>query len=346
MIALFYKRKTIDGIKKLKRISISTLMILKEAEKHGVSWEKIKFTGLFKLQYKHNIKYFHAQIPSETTEFAYYCCKNKHLTNHIMEKANLSVNKGYLIKHHDDKSYCSKLFYDLDKPLVVKSTDDSQGKNVYLNIRTEQAYIKAIEIIRSYNGKREVDILVEEMFTGHEYRILASQKRILSVIERINANVIGDNKSTIKELIRIKNKDAIRKKIPTYQSILINNKVINFVQKQRLTLNSVLAKDQQVFLLPHSASNISQGGDTIDVTDNLHPSVTKIVHKIMKNIPGLSLAGIDFMTTDIHKEQTNDTYKIIEINASPSLDWNEYPLVGPRRRISYEILKIMFPQIK
>jgi D-alanine-D-alanine ligase-like ATP-grasp enzyme len=62
-------------------------------------------------------------------------------------------------------------------------------------------------------------------------------------------------------------------------------------------------------------------------------------------MPGLALTGIDYMTKDISAPQTKHNYRVIEINASPSLDWNEFPLEGPRRRIAYEFLKIMFPNL-
>ena len=88
------------------------------------------------------------------------------------------------------------------------------------------------------------------------------------------------------------------------------------------------------------------GGDTIDITDSIHSSVKKVVLRIMKSIPGLSLAGIDYMSKDIFSEQNLDVYRVIEVNNSPSLDWNEFPLVGKRRNVSFEILKIMFPELK
>jgi len=65
----------------------------------------------------------------------------------------------------------------------------------------------------------------------------------------------------------------------------------------------------------------------------------------MESIPGLAFTGIDYMTKDIYKEQTANNYIIVEINASPSLDWNEYPIEGPKRRVAYEFLKVMFPHL-
>ncbi len=345
MTNLFYKTKMINGEIELKGIGKSTIMVLKEAEKHGVIWENVPFTKMFKLQYMELTKFFHGQIPSETTEYAYHCCKNKDISKKILEEAGIAINKGYILNHSDSKKHRSSLFKTLQKPLVVKPASSLRGNNVHININTPHMYNKAIDEIYANHSRRKVDIIVEEMFIGSEYRILATQEKILSVIKRITANVVGDGVSTIKELISLKNQDPIRSEIATYHNIIVDKNVMSFLKKQNLNLTSVLDKNVRVFLHPQGPLDISLGGDTIDVTDHIHPSVKRIVTAIMKTMPGLALTGIDYITKDIHAKQTADNYRIIEINASPSLDWNEYPLEGPRRRIAFEFLKIMFPEL-
>lgn len=345
MNILFYSRKTISGVKKLKKVSQSTILILEEAERLGIKWEKIRYTGLFKLEHHGKIVFFHSQIPSMTTESAAYCCRNKRISKNILEQAGLSVSKGYQIEYDDKKGYRLELFNDLKKPLVVKPVDDQQGNNVYLNINTQAEYAKATREIYAFYGQKKVEITIEEMFKGDEYRILATRKKILSVIKRMPANVLGDGKSTINKLIEIKNQDPIREKVGTYKSIVIDDELLNYLSQQKLDLQSVPQNKKRIFLRAHSPLDISLGGDTIDVTDRIHPSVNLIVQRIMESIPGLALVGIDYMTKDIYKEQNNDGYVIIEINSSPSLDWNEFPLEGPKRPIAFEFLKIMFQDL-
>ena len=343
---LFHKRKTIDGVKKLKKVCKSTILVLEEAEKRNIAWEKIPYTDLFKLDFNGKVEYFHGQIPSKTSAFAYYACKNKRVTKNILENEGIAVSKGYLIKVTDEKKYCLKLFKDLKKPLVLKPVDDLQGNNVILNIKTEDQYIKAIDKIHQAYGNKEVSILVEQMFFGNEYRILASREKVLSIIKRIAPNVVGDGKSSIKELIVQKNAEPVREIVDTYKTIEINSSLEDFLKIQGLNLDSILEKDKQVFLRKHSPMDVSLGGDTVDVTDEVHPSVKDIALKIMDSIPGLALSGIDFMTKDIYKEQGHEDYRVIEVNASPSLDWNQYPIVGSQREIAFEFLKIMFPELK
>lgn len=343
---LFHKRKTIDGVKKLKKVSKSTILILEEAEKRNINWEKIPYTDLFKLEFNGQTEFFHGQIPGKTSAFAYYCCKNKRVTKNILEKAGIAVSKGYLIKYGDEKKYYLKLFKNLEKPLVVKPVDDLQGNGVYLNIKTEEQYIEALNEIYKANGDKKVNILVEQMFFGNEYRILTSKDKVLSIIKRLAPNVVGDGKSTIKELINQKNLNPVRKKVATYKEIIVDEILKSYLEDQNLSLDTVLPTDKRIFLRKHSALDISSGGDTVDVTDKVHPSVKKIALEVMKSLPGLSLAGIDFMTKDIYSDQGVNDYRVIEVNASPSLDWNQYPLVGGKREIAFEFLRIIFPELE
>ncbi|MBT7008807.1 MAG: hypothetical protein HN964_05190 [Candidatus Jacksonbacteria bacterium] len=329
-----------------QRVTKSKFFFIKEAVKRGIQCEILKDTCAYKLQYKKKVRYFYDLTPSTTTAFAIYCCKNKNITNNILSNNKVSVNKGMLIKKDDSKVHKEKIYNSLIKPLAVKPANSLQGNNVFLNVNSKREFFSSLKRIFDAYGDRRVSVLAEEMFVGEEYRILATQNKILSVIHRLPANVVGDGASSIKKLVEIKNADPLRKSVDTYKKIKLEKEVEAYLSLQDLTINSVLKKDQQVYLQPSTPSDMDLGGDTIDITDSIHSSVKKVVLRIMKSIPGLSLAGIDYMSKDIFSEQNLDVYRVIEVNNSPSLDWNEFPLVGKRRNVSFEILKIMFPELK
>ncbi len=342
---IFQKRRTIDGLKKLKKITISTLMILEEAEKQGIKWKRIPRTDVFKLMYKGSSNYFHAQTPSETSDVAFYICKDKRITRNVLEDSGISVSNGFYIKRQDNTSYQKQIFNKLKKPLVVKVDDGYQGSNVYLNISDVDEYIGVVAQVFDYYGQSKKGVLVEEMFEGQEYRVLATRDKVLSIIKRIPANVVGDGQSTIFDLIKTKSDSPRRGEKFTLKPILVDDVLKDFIKEQGLSLDSVLEKNSQVFLRPHSAFDISHGGDTIDMTDQVHSSVNQIALKVINAIPGLSFMGLDYMSKDITVEQTSDMYKVIEVNSAPSLDWNTNPVVGKYRNIPLEFLKIMFPEL-
>lgn len=107
---------------------------------------------------------------------------------------------------------------------------------------------------------------------------------------------------------------------------------------------SIPQKGKRIYL--RRVSNVSQGGAAIDFTDKVHSSVKEIALKAINAVPGLSFAGIDFLSKDITKKQTQDSYIIIEINDSPGFDIHDFPYEGENRHAAREFLFLMFPELK
>ena len=126
--------------------------------------------------------------------------------------------------------------------------------------------------------------------------------------------------------------------------IEIDTDLYENLAKQNLTLDSIPAAGQHVQL--RSVSNIMQGGDSIDMTDLVDPSVKEIALRAINAVPGLGFAGVDFMTKDITQPQSEGTYIIIEINSSPGLCIHEHPYEGKRRFTDREFLYVMFPELE
>jgi glutamate--cysteine ligase len=202
-------------------------------------------------------------------------------------------------------------------------------------------------VAADFSSDEDSGVIIEEMFqNGEEYRILASQEKVIGIVKREPANVIGDGRSTIKKLITLKNKEDIRGikgSDKSHLKIRMDKNLKNYLAEQNLDLSTVVAAGRKVYL--RQVSNISQGGDAIDFTDLAHKSVHEIALKAIRTIPGLSFAGIDFMTLDITQPQTKDSYVIIEINDSPGFDIHDAPYVGQNRHAADEFLKLMFPEL-
>ena len=100
------------------------------------------------------------------------------------------------------------------------------------------------------------------------------------------------------------------------------------------------AKGQKVYLLDNA--NLSTGGDSVDVTEKVHPAFWKLAVNLTRDM-GLRLCGVDIMIEgDI--SQTPDIYWILEINSAPGLD--HYAKLGKAQediveRLYLEVLKHM-----
>jgi D-alanine-D-alanine ligase-like ATP-grasp enzyme len=65
-------------------------------------------------------------------------------------------------------------------------------------------------------------------------------------------------------------------------------------------------------------SNLSAGGETIELTDKIHTSFVELSLLIARDM-NLTLCGIDIITSDI-TQQNDGRYTVIEVNSAPGLD--------------------------
>ncbi|MEI7580143.1 MAG: hypothetical protein WCJ58_09040 [bacterium] len=341
----FYHRRTPSGLIKERKITSSTILILQEAKKLNIKIETILCTRIFKLTWKNKVRFFYYQNPGNTSALSIYCSSNKRITRELLTQNGISVPKGYDIHPNDDLDYWKEIFESLKTPLVVKPNIGTQGKAIAVNIESFIDYATAVKNAFAYSNDKENWVIVEEMLRMKEYRILVSQKKIIGVLNRVPANVIGDGKSNIRKLINIKNSDPRRGDPvdhPPLFRIELDEMMKTFLLIQGLTWKSIPPKNKQIFL--RGVSNISQGGDSIDYTDKIHPSVGIIALQAINSIPGLVLGGVDFMTKDITKKQTKNSYAILEINDSPGIDMHDFPFEGKNRHAAIAFLKIMFDE--
>lgn len=348
MSGLIYQLYSPNGLVENKPVSNSSRLVLIEAEKYGVSWRIIPGTQIVELTYNGVSKTYYHQVPSNTSALAKYACNNKKTTSNLLQLAGVSVPKGYRIKRESEEKYYKTVYQALKKPLVVKPSNGAHGSNISVGIRTYDDYLKAVENAFEYSGKKQqATIIVEEMFDGTEYRILTTREKVIGVLYRRPASVLGDGIHTIEELIAIKNTQPIRsgkKGTCSHLKIRKDKKLLEYLREQKLEYSTIPSEGERVFL--RRVSNISQGGDAIDFTDKVHESVKQIALRAIRAIPDLAFTGVDIISSDITKQQTDETYVVIEINDSPGFDMHDYPYKGKNRHAAREFLFLLFPELR
>jgi len=219
-------------------------------------------------------------------------------------------------------------------PVILKPNDKSQGVGVTL---IQNA--KELKNILNKFFKKEKIVLIEKYLPGKDYRVVVLDKEIISAYERIPLSIIGDGRNSIFSLLKQKQKSFIMSGRDTkinFEDLRIKMKL----KRQSFSLKSVLVKGQKIFVLDNA--NLSTGGDSIDVTDKMHPIFKNIAVKLTKEM-GLRMAGVDIMVRkgDITKNPKNCIYYIIEINAAPGLD--HYVTTGKvqRRNVEAMYLKVL-----
>jgi D-alanine-D-alanine ligase-like ATP-grasp enzyme len=202
--------------------------------------------------------------------------------------------------------YAKKLGF----PVVVKPNSGTQGTGVFL-VHNKQEFYRAMKII----FKNDRVALVQRVVNGRDYRIVVLDKEIISAYERIPLNIIGDGRSTIRNLLTKKARGFIASSRDT--RIKLNDpRITDKLKHQKMTMRSVPHRGEQVFLLDNA--NLSSGGDAVDVTNDIHPRFKKLAVKLTCDM-GLRLCGVDLMIVgDIRNKP--GPYWILEINAAPGLD--------------------------
>lgn len=322
--------------------SLNSFLILEAAIKKGIKCKYIQGTDYFELSSGKKIQTL--RIDHNSLGFDYHAWKilqDKGQTKAFLDKAGLYTPAGVRISR-GKKFYPQAVIEQLGVPLVIKpAVDTFGGDGVKTNINTSRILTDSIqELFKLGFG----DLLIEEQFpAANEYRITATRKKVCGVTRRIPANVVGDGRRTIQELIIEKNNDP-RRGGHDYQNPLIkievDDQVVAYLAKQNLTLDSIPKSDEQVFLRQNS--NLSTGGDSINCTDIIHPSVADIAVRAVQSIPGLPYAGIDLMTDDISKEQVAESYCILEMNAAPMVSMHHSPYAGKPRNVADDIIDVVF----
>jgi len=259
--------------------------------------------------------------------------RDKWLTNTMIERLGLPIPKWEII---EDKADLKKVFNNYSKPFVLKPVGLTGGAGVTTNIKTleqaEKAWNMAKEAINKKDRRSwQRKIMVQEQVSsiaGEDYRLLVIDGRLEIATKRIPANVIGDGKKSIRQLIEETNQDPRRDTTdPAHilKPIKFDEMLDLYLKEQSLTLDSVPSKNENVYV--RKTSSMSQGGITEDVTAKVHPQIKYLVETIASSLHIFAM-GADIMCKDISKPLTQDNGAILEVNSMPEAYLNLFPVIG------------------
>lgn len=264
---------------------------------------------------------------------------DKEVTKMIFSASGIRTPKGIVAETFKQSVILIKKA-GISYPVILKPTHGSRALGVTWNIASEKSLLEAFlyfKKIAAEHSLKKKTFLVEEMFVGHEYRVLVFNEKVISCVLKIPATIIGDGKSTIKKLVAAFNQE----RFPGFK-IKIDSIVANTLKEKGLSLSSVLPRLFELRL--RNNLNMSDGGRSIDVTDKIHHFFRDISIRATK-IAGLTFGGVDIIVEDI-SVKTNK-YVVLEINPNPYYNMNERPLVeGKGVDVSFLLLKQIFPKLK
>lgn len=294
---------------------------------------------LFSLSSEKRTHYFFRTRGDIVSNEAVEIGSNKDQTKFWLSKAGVPFPEGKKFGEYETDEEILSYARSVGFPLVLKPTDGSLGRGVVTNIPNEDVLKKALNYVR---GELEyTNVLVEQHIPGEEYRIYVVGDQAVGAYNRIPANVTGDGVHTIEELIELKNKE--RKENPRLYNCLIeiDQEIIELIQSEGYSINSIPKKGKRIFL--REKSNVSAGGDPIDVTDELPMEIKMIAVNAVKAVPGLYHGGVDIIVDNSKAEKQAF---VIELNPTAQIGGILFPIRGRARDIPAAIIDYYFPETK
>jgi cyanophycin synthetase len=327
--------QSLREIREDTRLGPSTGCIVDEAAKRGIPYIRLNKHSLVQLGYGVHQKRIRATIASTTSNIAVDIACDKEETKSLLGAAEIPVPKGDVIRTIDGlKDAVERFGY----PLVIKPIDGNHGKGNTTNITTWEQAEKAFEAAKQYSRS----VIVERFITGFDFRILVINYKFICAALRTPASVIGDGVHNIQWLIDETNKDPRRGY--GHEKVLTQITIDQFTQKmldeKGYTLETVPPKGELVLLKP--TANLSTGGTSTDVTDEVHPDNIFMCERIAK-IVGLDICGIDIMAKDLRTPVSENGGAILEVNAAPGFRMHIEPAEGLPRNVAEPVVDMLFP---
>ncbi|MCG6894755.1 MAG: cyanophycin synthetase [Desulfobacteraceae bacterium] len=326
----------LKGIRDDHYLGPSTAAIVREAELRGITVLRLDDYNLVQLgegKYQQRIQ---AAMTSNTSLIGVETAGNKRLTKMMLEDAGVPVPRGTVVRKLQSAIEDAQW---LGYPVVVKPHDGHHGKGVTTNVPNEEELVEAFKRAKETSSR----VIVEQFFTGNDYRMLVVGGKFVAAAKRLPAAVVGDGRHTIAELIEIENQNPDRgyghENVMT--RLKISSVTEHLLKKSGYTMDTVLEKDERFQL--ELTANLSTGGSAEDVTDRVHKSNRFMAERIAR-IVGLDIAGIDVMTETLHKPIAATGGGVIEVNAAPGLRMHLSPAKGEPRNVAEPILDMLFPE--
>lgn len=194
-----------------------------------------------------------------------------------------SNNNDYALKYNS-YDYLKKIFEQFNNDIVLKINSGSLGTGVYHIKDYKTLYDKFL----SYNSSKSSFSICPFYDIKNEYRAIVLDNKIQLLYKKIKPVIVGDGKSTIKELLMKFNKNY-------YSDYNKDN-------KNEILENGKIYEENWQF-------NLSRGAiSSLDIKEEDKNQIFNIVNRIINNI------DVGFCSIDIIKTINNEFY-VMEINS-------------------------------
>jgi cyanophycin synthetase len=314
--------------------SITRTLIIAEAERRGYKVGALgKNAEICKVTRPDGrVEMFHGSRPMRSAANGRMISVDKNLCLQFVESLGYTVPPYELFSTYS----AAEQFLNKYAPIVVKPNGGEQSKGVTIGIKDRGQLHKAIEWARKTPHSSEV--ILQKQAQGNLYRLLVINGKFIAAAHRTAAQVTGDGRSTVAELIDTENKNPIRG--TSSDSVL---KKIDIAHAQEFlgseVMKSVPGKGRKIKV--SAIESVSAGGEAINVTNQVHETWQKPAEEISRKL-GLFICGFDIMCPDIGQPMQGKVLTMLETNSMPGFKIHAFPTGGGE---PINIAKILFDEL-
>jgi GNAT-family acetyltransferase (TIGR03103 family) len=240
-----------------------------------------------------------------TTAVAMSRCDDKRVTRRIMARAGVRVARGALARE-GELDDAAALMREVGE-VVVKPARGEQGRGITVGVREAAGLEKAVAFALQFCP----DVLVEELVAGDDLRVVVIDREVVAAAVRRPAEVVGDGRQTVTELIRSTSRR--RERATGGESrIPLDDITVETVREAGYAMDDVPATGERIRV--RRTANLHTGGTIEDVTGHLHPEIAAASVRAAAAL-GIPVTGLDFLVPDV----SGPEYVFIEANERPGL---------------------------
>jgi len=215
-------------------------------------------------------------------------------------------------------------------PLVIKPNVSGFSRGSHFPINNYKELWKAALMVKVWWPSS----IVEQYLLGANYRVLATDTDMVSVIRRYPPFVDGNGKDALDKLIDDEN--ALREQMglhPTIYPIAKSPQVVNYLRQQNLSLESVPDNGERIYLFNRVA--LAPGGVVEIIDQDTIPEVNRDMFlKVIKAFDA-KLFGIDVIfEKGIDVPYTDQKCIFLEVNSRPYTRMHDFPRYGEKEDLA------------
>ncbi|MCB2074592.1 MAG: hypothetical protein H6917_17825 [Novosphingobium sp.] len=297
-------------IRKLKQahpFGTSTVYVCELAHRAKVPFRHIG-NGNIRLGWGANSRLLNRSSTQSDSAIGNAICGNKRLTAHILRAAGFPVPDHVPVGSFEAALEAAG---NLGWPVVVKPEDRDRSEGVTVEVDCEAKLREAFDAARKFSDH----ILVERQLPGECNRLIVAGNGIVYAVCRRPKGVRGNGEDTVARLVEIADDKELR--MPPWKRFkryILDDYALEYLAGQGFTPDTVLDEGQWAFMRPMSTD--AWGGETKQVTGDVHPDNADLAIRASRQV-GLTVAGVDIMTTDIAVPWHENGGAILELNYRP-----------------------------